>query len=86
MTNPPNIDAIIAELSEAQRRRLTNAPANAREMSGFGVIYDASGNYRDPPLVERAGLNHPIFGAHYRFTPLGLAVRSALIGEVGRDG
>jgi hypothetical protein len=78
MTNPQNIDAIIAELSEAQRVSLISArasyPENIYRVLGHGVTRKA---------LRARGLGH---GDFCYLTPLGLAVRSALIGEVGRDG
>jgi hypothetical protein len=84
MTNPPNIDAIIAELSEegrdfiragAWRGSSFYAPEvhalNAAELLHIDVMKSDTGTIRR-------------WKAH--LTPLGLAVRSALIGEVGRDG
>jgi hypothetical protein len=70
-----DIAAIAAGLSGAQRNRVLSLMANENRMGGYG---EDSGC---PGIIERVGINHPLFGSHYRLTPLGLAVRSHLKGQ-----
>jgi len=69
---------MVGHLSAEQSARIIRADPAERQMGGFGLIYDDRGHYRSPALVERVGVNHPVFGSHWRLTPLGLQVRAAL--------
>jgi hypothetical protein len=64
---------IAAGLTEVQRETLKRFHrCDERRMGGYG---------RDsgcPELVERVGINHPIFGSHYQLTPLGWEVRAII--------
>jgi hypothetical protein len=78
VTRPvPEGEAVeIARLLTAdQRRHILRLIPNVSMMGGFGKDSGC------PGLIERAGVNHPIFGSHYHLTPLGLAVRNILQGE-----
>jgi hypothetical protein len=87
MTNPPNIDAIIAELSEAQKRAIRLLSAKfAPTPQGVSRQAVAVLGCRNADLCEREWQDGCAQCTYYRLTPLGSAVRSALIGEVGRDG
>lgn len=68
----PDLTELSAKLSEAQKRRVLSLHPHENRMGGYG---EDSGV---PGLIERAGINHPIFGSHYRLTPLGLRVRDHL--------
>jgi hypothetical protein len=90
VTNPPNIDAVIAELSEAQRRfvvRSTETPMHPFDIDATGRTAIALVRKGIALRSEcRLRIMQSLTFTGYALTPLGLAVRSALIGEVGRDG
>lgn len=48
-------------------------PPHEHLMGGKGL------QFARPDFVEPVGINHPIFGQHYRLSPLGLAVRAYLL-------
>ena len=74
---PPDLAALVRGLSESQRNRLKSFAAEPRQM-GIGMMQFL------PNMVEPDGLNHPIFGPHYRLTPLGLRAREALLSHKAR--
>lgn len=67
----PDIDAIVRGLTEAQRDRLMSFRQEPRQM-GIGMLQFL------PDMVAADGINHPIFGSHYRLTPIGLQVQAHL--------
>jgi hypothetical protein len=84
----PNIDAIIAELSEAQSDWVIHLGSDKFRYSGvyaFAIPVSVRQTLRQRGLT-RCEAQPGAYGPFERLTPLGLAVRSALIGEVGRDG
>lgn len=68
-----DIAAIAGRLSETQKGRLLSLWPSESAMGGYGSDSGC------PRLIEKVGITHPIFGAHYRLTPLGLAVRHHLM-------
>ena len=63
---------VAAKLTEAQRAYVNQHRPNEQRMGGYGKDCGC------PGLIESRGIHHPIFGAHYRLTPLGMAVRQHL--------
>ncbi len=68
-------EEIAAGLSAAQKRAVKAFVASENRMGGYGKDSGC------PGLIEAVGFNHPIFGSHYRLTPLGQQVRSILEGN-----
>lgn len=66
-----DVEKIARGLTKAQRERLHSFSIEPRQM-GIGLPQFI------PDLVTPDGMNHPIFGPHYRLTDIGLAVRSYL--------
>lgn len=64
-------EEIAAGLSCVQREAVKSFALEPRQM-GLGMMEFLSG------LVEPCGINHPLFGPHYRLTGTGLAVRAIL--------
>lgn len=62
----------LARLTEAQRAQILALRPNEDRMGGYGKDSGC------PGLIERVGINHPVFGSHYRLTPSGEAVHAAL--------
>ena len=77
MTPTPSADAVagIARgLTAGERDWLLSFKPNESAMGGFGSDCGL------PGLIERVGISHPIYGPHYRLTPLAIAVRAHLTG------
>jgi hypothetical protein len=77
MTNPPNIDAIIADLSEAQKRNIRTTPL-PQPLAGHWFW---PGSLSQAIELARLGMLNK-----EGFTPLGMSVRSALIDKEGGRG
>ena len=60
-------------LSGADRELLLSVhPQNEAIMGGPASVL----RFTQPDLVELVGINHPIFGGHYRLSKLGMALRA----------
>lgn len=78
MTAPPSAEEVaeIAKgLTQDQKDSVRRLVPGENRMCGYGADSGC------PGLIIRVGVNHPLFGSHYRLTPLGVAVRNHLIGE-----
>lgn len=70
--DPATVEALAVQLTEAQRHQILALFPNENRMGGY---WPDSGC---PGLITNNGINHPVWGAHYRLTPLGIAVRAAI--------
>ena len=59
-------------LTEEQCAKVLSLQPGERRMGGYGQDCGV------PGLIERVGINHPVFGSHYRLTVQGVQVHGEL--------
>jgi hypothetical protein len=63
---------VLKGLTTEQQATVMRLRPGQRLMGGYGADSGV------PGLIERVGINHPIFGSHYQLTPAGIAVWQSL--------
>ena len=75
-----DVAAVAGSLTEAQATAVRMWSVHEpRILGGYGL------KWAHAHLVEATGVNHPVFGCHYRLTDLGIAVRAHLTDQEGQN-
>lgn len=72
MTVETSPEGKLLGLTDEQCQRVLSLRPGERSMGGYGQDSGV------PGLIERTGINHPIFGSHYRLTLEGVEAYSIL--------